>query len=196
MTPNWFVGFPIDLGSYRDRLEPAPRGVRLFARPDTHLTVAFFGAVTEAHARDAFAACPEPDLMPTDVTFTHVELLGPRHKPSAISLIGTGEGAAEVAACMGRVRGPLLVAAGARPDDRPPLPHVTVARVQRKATGEQRRAARSWALALPLPAEPVRVSELALYTWHPDRAERLFDVVARRPPAGAPPSTGGAITPR
>ena len=188
MTPNWFVGFPIELGAYHERLEPVPRGVRLFAPSDTHLTVAFFGPVAEAQAREAFAACPEPGLAPTPVVFTHVELLGARHKPSAISLVGEGEGARAVAACTGRVRGPLLAAAGARPDDRPPLPHVTIARVQRKATAEQRHAARAWALGLPVPHAPARVVELALHTWHPDRAERLFVVVARRPLTTAEPA--------
>src|SRR5512139_343133 len=75
MTANWFVGFPIDLGAYHERLEPAPRGVRLFASSDTHLTVAFFGPVTEAQARDAFARCPEPGLRSTELVFTHIELL-------------------------------------------------------------------------------------------------------------------------
>jgi len=180
VSPNWFVAFPVDLGPYLSRLVP-PRHVRLFASSDTHLTVAFLGAVSEDLARRAFAESPAPALPPTDLRFEGVALLGPRKKPSAVSLIAGGEGATAVAACMARLRDPLLAAAGAPPDARPPLPHVTVARVQRKAAAEERRAARAWAEALPLPRADARVSELALYTWSEDRAARLFRIVERRP---------------
>lgn len=181
MTPNWFVGFPVDLGGYHARLSSAPRRVRVFAPSDTHLTVAFFGHVDEARARDAFEACPEPTLPPTDLRFERYALLGAARAPSAIALVAGGDGATAVASCVARLRGPLLHAAGAPPDTRPPLPHVTVARLQRKATTEERRVARAWVDGLPLPSYPSRVLELALYTWAPDRASRLFEVVARRP---------------
>jgi len=74
-------------------------------------------------------------------------------------------------------RAPLLAAAGAPEDARPPLPHMTVARIQRRARAEERRQALRWAHTIDLRGVAFRAASVALYTWADDRQERLFRIV-------------------
>jgi 2'-5' RNA ligase len=74
-------------------------------------------------------------------------------------------------------RVPLLEAAGAPLDTRPPLPHMTIGRVQRRATASERRAALQWAGSIDLRGASFTVTSVALYTWSDDRQERLFRIV-------------------
>lgn len=77
-------------------------------------------------------------------------------------------------------RGPLLQAADAPPDDRRPLPHMTVARIQRRARGAERREAVRWAEGLDVRGTSFTTVSVALFTWATDRAERLFQIVEHR----------------
>ncbi|MEL6348055.1 MAG: hypothetical protein AAFV53_33415, partial [Myxococcota bacterium] len=70
--------------------------------------------------------------------------------------------------------------AGARPVERPPLPHVTVARPPRRADRDVRAAGRAWLDAQPPIDAWVRFERIALYTWNVDRRTRLFQIVAER----------------
>jgi 2'-5' RNA ligase len=76
-------------------------------------------------------------------------------------------------------REPLLSTAGAPEDARPPLPHMTLARIQRRARGAERREALRWAQAIDLSSVAFTASSVALYTWADDRQERLFQIVQR-----------------
>ncbi len=175
--PNWFIALPVAAGPWLEALSPAPPEVRLFAASDLHATVAFLGGVQERAARRAFALAPSWPTGPLGVRLGGVRGLGARRKPSALSALLEAN-AERVADGIAAVRAPMLAAAGARPDDRPPLPHVTLARIGRRADARQRRAALDWAEALDLGSPRVRLDRLALYTWAPDRRERLFEIVA------------------
>ena len=104
--------------------------------------------------------------------------LGSPRRPSALSAL-VAEGRSELASVIGQLRGPLLLAAGAPPDTREPLPHVTLARIQRKASSSERRAAMAWASAIDLSSVSFRMDALGLYTWAEDRTARLFTIVER-----------------
>lgn len=104
--------------------------------------------------------------------------LGSPRRPSALSAL-VAEGRSELASAIGQLRGPLLLAAGAPPDTREPLPHVTLARIQRKASSSERRAAVAWASELDLSSVSFCIDALGLYTWAQDRAERLFTIKER-----------------
>ena len=76
-----------------------------------------------------------------------VKALGNPRKPSALSAL-VGEGQEPLSEMIAEARAPLLAAADAPPDDRPPLPHMTIARIQRRAKGAERREALRWAEGL------------------------------------------------
>lgn len=74
----------------------------------------------------------------------------------------------------------VLSAAGAPEDTRPPLPHMTLARIQRRAKAAERRAALRWAQGIDLRGVTFTAPSVALYTWADDRRERLFQIVEQR----------------
>jgi 2'-5' RNA ligase len=178
VSPNWFLALPVscdlDLAS-----QSPPPCVRLFAREDRHLTVAFLGAVSAERALAAFEAARPVLMEPLAVSFGAMKALGPRHRPSAFSAL-LDQGREDVERFIAQVRDLACETAGVRRDERPPLAHVTLARPRRAARDEERAAAVRWAEALRLPPVTVRLTELALYTWSEDRRQSLFRVERAR----------------
>ena len=160
-------------------LPPAPPRVRVFTEPDLHVTLSFLGSVQEAEAQKAWELIDRfASLRQVIGSFTEVKPLGNPRKPSALSaIVGTGRDA--LSEMIVEARPPLLEAAGAPPDTRSPLPHMTVARVQRRATADERRAALRWARELDASKARFTASSVALYTWSDDRQNRLFRIVER-----------------
>ena len=70
----------------------------------------------------------------------------------------------------------LCEAAGIDPDTRPPYPHLTVARPDKKHPHFRPRLIAKWARALELPSDLAAIDVLppALYTWHSERPVRQF----------------------
>lgn len=109
-----------------------------------------------------------------------VRAFGSKRHPSALSAVieeGAEAGGGPVSALIGGMRDRLLESAGARPDRRPPRPHVTLARISRRARPEERRAALAWAASVDLNAPEALLDRLALYTWGLDRHRSLFQIV-------------------
>lgn len=156
---------------------PAPPRVRLFATSDLHVTLSFFGSVQEPDARRAWALIASfSSFRRVTGSFRGVQPLGNPRKPSALSAI-VDAGWEPLSEMIAEARGPLLEAAGVPPDPRPPLPHMTIGRVQRRASAQERRAALRWAQSIDLHAASFTVAGVALYTWSDDREERLFRIV-------------------
>ncbi len=168
MKPNWFVAFRVRAPSLA--LEVPPSGVRLFDRADLHATIAFLGGIDERRAHAAWDAAAIP-LTARAITLGRVVPLG----ASALSAIVEDGG---LSAAIGASRDEMHRAAGTAPDTRPPLPHVTIARVGRRA---DREAAMAWASRLSLDGVAARIDDVALYTWAEDRRVRLFRIVESRP---------------
>ncbi len=162
------------------RLHPGPPPrVRAFATSDLHVTLGFLGSVEESDARRAWDLVGDfPSFRCVSGSFGGVEPLGHPRKPSALSaMIDTGrEPLSEMIAA---ARGPLLSAVGAPEDSRPPLPHMTLARIQRRAAAAERQQALRWAQAVDLRGVTFTAPSVALYTWADDRQERLFRIVER-----------------
>jgi 2'-5' RNA ligase len=159
--------------------EPPPR-VRLFAMADLHCTLGFLGSVAETNARRAWGRIP--DLLNSEVvtgSFTEVKPLGNARKPSALSAM-VGDGRVPLCELISHARAPLLEAADAPPDERPPLPHMTLARIQRRASSTERKAALEWAQSLNLADVSFIAASVALYTRADDRGDRLFQIVEQR----------------
>jgi 2'-5' RNA ligase len=160
----------------RLRPDPPPR-VRLFSASDLHVTLGFLGAVSEKLALSGWARIAGfPSFRCVTGSFTGVEPLGHPRKPSALSAV-VDRGRKELSEMIAEARGPLLSAAGAPEDHRPPLPHMTLARIQRRANSVERRAALAWAKAIDLEGVTFNAPSVALYTWSKDRQERLFQIV-------------------
>ena len=186
MRPNWFVAFPVPAGPWLERaLAEAPPGLRLFHGDDLHVTLAFLGLVPEAEARAAWAvaASAAASMPAVDATLGPGVAMGSLHRGSALSAL-IAEGNEPLASAIGAARTAILTAASARPDERPPKPHVTLARPTKRATLAERSAALAWAQTLDLGAPRVRIDRLALYTWSEDRAQRLFRIAAQAPLRG------------
>lgn len=174
MSPaNWFIALKVPTGGWWTRVTEPPHGVKRFAPEDVHCTVAFLGPVGEQAAMAAFALAPEWPTGVLEVTLGDVVPMGNPRRPSALSAI-VADGRDVLAAAIGAVRADLCRAAGARTDDRPPLPHVTIARPTRSANRSEVRAAIEWARRLDLGRPLVELSVLALYTRSDDRNVRLF----------------------
>ena len=172
---NWFIALS-DSGHEWLRRVPAPgAGVRSFVSDDLHMTVAFLGAVTAEKAHDCFEAARAIPLKALDAKLGEVQPMGhPRHASALSALLDVDDAASRE---LGDARDLLLARAGARTDTRPLLPHVTLARITRGASSDERRRALAWASALDLGRSRVRLTRLALYTRSADRATRLFDIV-------------------
>jgi len=151
--------------------------VRVFIGADCHVTLGFFGPVPESAARKAWARIGEfPSFRRVSGSFSGVEALGhPRSASALCAMIDAGREA--LSEMIAEARAPLLRAAGAPEDSRPPLPHMTFARIQRRAKGAERREALRWAHAIDLRGVTFTADSVALYTWADDRRERLFRVV-------------------
>jgi len=163
----------------RLRPSPSPR-VRVFATSDLHVTLGFLGSVQEEEARKAWDRIGDfPSFCRVTGSFSGVEPLGHPRKPSALSAM-VGSGREPLSEMIAEARETLLAAAGAPEDTRPPLPHMTLARIQRRAKAAERRAALLWAQAIDLRDVTFTAPSVALYTWADDRQERLFQIVEQR----------------
>jgi len=178
MRPNWFIGWPCATPALAPRLAGAPPGVRRLGASDYHLTLAFLGAVDEATARATFAGVPPSLAAPVDVRLGRVRLMGHPRRGTALAATLT-DGADVLAHRIAAHRAPLLDAAGARPDDRRPLPHLTIARIHRRAAPAEREAGLAWASELELGDVTHRIDALALYTWSDERPRRQYRQVER-----------------
>ncbi len=177
MRANWFIGLPVDAGRWLTPLvRTAPAHVRLFHPDDVHMTVAFLGAVGPEAAERAWATVLGYQSSPIELSLGGLRAMGNPRRPSALSVL-VESGNDRVAALIAALRGPACAAADARPDDRPPLPHITIARPARDASADERRAAVEWARAQPPVNAKVVLDRLVLFTWATDRRERQFRVV-------------------
>lgn len=178
MRPNWFIAFPVDLSAYAARISDPPVGNRRFQNDDLHITVAFLGSVSEKAAWTGWqTVCSQalPHILP--IVLGTMRGMGNPKVPSAWSAT-LNQGAETVADWMTRLGAPALTVAGAAPERRPPLPHLTLARPMAKATDVQRQAGEAWALAQTTTGIPLELRGIALYTWSDDRRGTLFKKVA------------------
>jgi 2'-5' RNA ligase len=186
VTANWFIGIPVPAARWLPAaLAQAPPCLRPFHPDDVHITVAFLGPTGDRRALaawDALASCPERG--PFSVTLGPLEPFGGR-TPSAYSFV-LDSGRAEVSDYVAAVRDRALSAADARPDTRPPKPHLTIARPPRKASTSERREAAAWARRVVPPAEALQLDRIALFTWADDRRARQFQIVREVRWADAP----------
>jgi 2'-5' RNA ligase len=186
MKPNWFVGLPVAAEPWLSRLvADAPDDLRLFHPEDLHATVAFLGGCGPERARRAWEEVHRLEGSSFSVSLGGLKAMGNPRRPSALSVV-VDQGHPQAVALIESLRGPMIEVAGARPDPRPVLPHITVARVERKASACQRRAALAWVESkAPVGAE-LTIDRICLYTWAENRPIRQFRKVEQRLLDGRP----------
>lgn len=168
--PNWFIAWPvldITMDPSLDALTWSP-SLRRLVPSDLHVTLSFLGKVDEAHARAAFdrvRALSGLEL-PHRVPLVGARFLG--HEGSALTLL-VGDEASPLADLMTRGEAAASSVLERPASERPPLPHLTIARTTRGTTDADRGEALA-TLGVALAARPpVRLDAPALYTWSPDR---------------------------
>jgi 2'-5' RNA ligase len=149
------------------------------------MTLAFLGACGETVAHRALAALDErlarAPVGAFPISFgAVVPMGGSRQGYTALSAL-LERGRDRATEILTAHRDPLYEAAGRKPERRPPKPHVTLARPQRRASDDQRRAGLAWAADLDLSGVEQRIDRIALYTWSDERPRQLFRIVASRP---------------
>lgn len=179
---SWFVALPVVAEDWFARLSPAPAGTRLVAIVDLHLTVAFLGAVGESRARAAFHVLPSQTLRCIEIRLGPVVPMGNPRLPSALSALvkradREGRSVGEV---LTAPRDAMLEAAALPRETRTMKPHVTLARLRRKAGAEERRRAIAWAEENDLASIRIGLDRIALYTAARDRSTHAYDIVERR----------------
>lgn len=180
--PSWFIALPVlreDAEALVAALPPPPPGLRLMPAADLHVTVAFFGSVGEERARAGWEALSLP-LAPLVATVGPVVALGNPRRYSALG-VRLAEGRDAVEAAIAAARDAPILAAGAEPEDRPPLAHVTIARPPKGARPRERSAGLDWAAKVSL-GGPLHLGTVALYTLRadPTPASR-YRIVTSRP---------------
>lgn len=178
--PNWFIALVVPpRQEWSDPLDHLPPGLHPFAAEDRHLTIAFLGACGEERAQQAWDALASLRCGPIQARPASWRAMGPRRRPSAYALT-LSEGEPEVADLMRRWGRRACRCAGLSPDDREPLPHITVARAPRRLAEVLRAPMRQWMECTPIPGDSFPLERIALYGWNPDRSERLFRIVNHR----------------
>ncbi len=177
MLPNWFVGLPVvAVPWHASLLRTAPPGLSELHPDDLHITVAFFGGVSETRAAAGFEVACGLRADPLVVRLSGLEPMGNPRRPTALSVV-LGDGAERTGALIASVKGAALEAAGAPADRYGIHPHITVLRPPRRATDEDRRVAVAWAKTVAPLDVAVTLDRVALYTWSEDRRTRKFRVV-------------------
>jgi 2'-5' RNA ligase len=176
---SWFIAFPFVHEVALRGLKPPPPAVRLFVVDDLHITLAFLGPCGEASARAAFASVAPSSMAPFTLGVGGAELFGGARRPTAIARRIEGEAERLIGSIAG-ARGPALEIAAAPPDEREPRPHLTIGRIGRRASDEERARAMAWMATIAPRQEPLVAAEVALYTASEDRPTRRFRIVDRR----------------
>lgn len=180
--PNWFIAFPIEKAELlKDVLINPPADYRFFEAPDIHLTFAFLGPVDREKAYRAWTIAETCTCKPVIVTMGAVAPFGPQERPSAFAFT-IEQGSEQLNRCRERWQLKMLEAAGQPPDpwEGNWRPHITIARPPRNADDALRSEGVAWAGQIVPPADAFCLDQLALYTWHDNRPQRQFKIVASR----------------
>lgn len=179
---NWFIGWPADAWAPADAVPrmqhdlALPPSTRWMSGDDLHVTLAFLGRCGEQAADRAFdLAAQQARIQPPKLSLSAHgwALLGGDQAPSAVSLLMEG-GSADLSTRIAELRPALYAAADARPDTRPPRPHVTLARLNRQVDNPTRQALAQRLHRQVPPPFTLQLESLALFTWTEDRVQRLF----------------------
>lgn len=174
---NWFAALPvtIDPAALASLFTHAPPFLRRFHHADVHLTLAFFGRLPAERVAAVAQLLATIAIPAIEAAATGLALLPSSRRPSALSLT-LGRGRSAATAAIRDHRDELLRIASRPADDRPPFPHITVARPPRRAAPGDLHALREWLTTLRFHPVTLRLDPPRLYGWSRDRLTRQFAV--------------------
>ena len=169
---SWFIGVPVALHPDGSELPPAEPGLVALAPSDRHVTLAFLGRAPDDDVRAVWSAVPRV-VLPCELDALRWERFG----RSALALVVSDvdrrlEAAAE--ACHRAADGVIQTK---RPT--PFRPHVTMARVPRRAHAPSASALRGWTV----PARALSAGPLTLFRSATDGRAGRYEVVDERRPS-------------
>jgi 2'-5' RNA ligase len=144
--------------------------------------VAFLGDVGEARARDAFHGLAPAAIQSFEILLGPVVPMGNPRRPSALSALveRAGTEGRSIAEVLTPPRDAILEAAALPLETRAMKPHVTLARLRRRAGADERQGALTWAAACDVASTRIELNRIGLYTAARDRTERAYDIVESR----------------
>lgn len=178
--PSSFVALVVeDAPALRTLIDARPERVRALHPQDLHVTLVFLGGIEPGRARAAFEAASAVPLNAMHARMGRMVALGPAARPSALSVLI--EDASAIEAAIRTIRPPVAAASRVAEDTRPPLPHLTLARIHAKASPDERAEALRWA-SERRPEGVLRLERLALYTGRrtKEQGAPAYDLVAER----------------
>jgi len=167
MTPNWFVAWPVTGAKewLADLEARAPGGLDFLDPADLHVTLAFLGRYEPVACRKLAGllktlAIPSISASPGEC----IALPQPRRFSALSFLLNSGRSETEKLITKWRDR--ICRDVGAKLETRPPLPHLTVARPQRRIGEEDRAAALDWIEQLPKKSGvSLQLESPRIFTW-------------------------------
>ncbi len=167
MTPNWFVAWPVNgAEEWIAALEAgAPGGLNFLAPADLHVTLAFLGRHDPGQLAKMSALLKSFPLREVEATLSQFTAFPQPRRFSALAFV-LGQGRVDVEAQIAKWHDRICREAGAKIDVRPSLPHVTVARPDRRIGESDRNEALEWMRQLsPQTHIALRLERPRLYTW-------------------------------
>jgi RNA 2',3'-cyclic 3'-phosphodiesterase len=174
---NWFLGWKPDLPlDWIENLRPdAPHAIRWFHPEDCHVTLAFFGRLSPERVREICARLAASAPQRFSASIGKPLLLPSPRRFSALSFSIESD---PLRSAIAQHRDEWLALAALPHETRDPLPHLTFARPDRRASSAQLRAIRAWMNDLKAPHDgTVTFEGPLLFTWAEDRSHRQFNAV-------------------
>lgn len=179
MTPNWFVAWPVSgAEEWLASLEAqAPGGLNFLHPADLHITLAFLGRYEPGLLSKISLLIKNSSLKEVEIKLGEFIALPQPRRFSALSfLLGTGK--TDVEGQIAKWRDRICREAGAKSDTRAPLPHLTVARPDRRIGEADRDAALEWIENFPSQKEvTLRLERPRLYTWAERGADTRYQIL-------------------
>ncbi|GBD04535.1 RNA 2',3'-cyclic phosphodiesterase [bacterium HR20] len=168
MQPNWFVAIEA-VAEQPLSFPPLVEGMRLLHPADYHVTIAFFGQLP-FDPSDRIAGLLSQIRSGRFCAVATEALLLPRRDYASVVALGFGEGSDTLRSVITQWRDRLRGALDLDPEQRPVLPHLTVARMKprRDHCAIQERSRWAAALAGELPIT-FSFRRIGLYTWQNER---------------------------
>lgn len=179
MSRNWFVAWPVENATewLAALAADAPIGVTFLDPADLHLTIAFLGEHNDAAEKKMAGLLGGFSLTGIDITpGAFLALPQPRRFSAIVASIDTGR--LEVEKQIARWMPRICREAGARIDTRAPVPHITVARPDRRITNDDRAAVLDWIESRPRDTTPLTLAPPAIYRWATESTSLRYDRVA------------------
>ncbi len=177
---NWFIAWPVENATewLTALVADAPTGIDFLDPADLHVTLAFLAAHDDPAEEKMAAILRGLSLSGLDITpgpFT--ALPQPRRFSAIAATIDTGR--LELERQITRWMPRLCREAGASIDDRPPLPHITLARPARRIGSDERDNVLAWIEDRPLDETKLTLAPPSIYRWAEKTTSRRYDIVPR-----------------